>query len=129
MTLIEPTPRWGSFKATIIALRRADPTISYKEIVERVGCSYPYAKWVCSQHKIPLARPAAPIKARYFDLRKKHPEWSAYRIAKEMGVNSNSVYLLMKRCDPEYVSVFDIGKAARAAGLTIQKIQQLGVST
>lgn len=128
MTDPKPAPRANSFKARVIAMKKADPTISYQEIVDRVGCSMHYAKWVCQKNGFLTRQPHRSIKTRYFDLRKRHPEWSAHRIAKEMGVNPNSIYLLMKRCDTEYVSISELGKAARAAGLTIEKIKQMGTS-
>lgn len=116
----------NSFKSRILALRKAEPDLKYRAIADRVGCAYEYVKWVCQKNGAATRKAYSPIKRKYFELRKKHPEWSAHRIAIEIGAAPSAIYKLVRRCDDTYVSITELGLVARAAGLTVEKIKQMG---
>lgn len=117
-------PRWTStYKDHVIALRQSEPDLSYDQIASRVGCSYSTVKWVCSVGGLSKGPTPNKWKAKYFAMREAHPDWTIYRIAKELGVRPSTLYGLKLRSDPDYANVMALGRAAVAAGLTIKQIE------
>ena len=122
-----PKPAKGteSFKAQIVALRKSDPDLSYKEISLRVGCARSTVRYYCSIEGVAKAVPPKRWKEKYFEIRDKHPDWRIPQIAKELGVLPSTLYGIQKRSDLGYQSVAELGRAAVRAGLTIQQIEAM----
>jgi hypothetical protein len=74
-------------------------------------------------------------KQQVIDLNKKHPEWTASDIAAELDCMVEYVGACKKRYGLKFAkathranhpnSVFALGRAARRAGLTVEKIQRM----
>ena len=77
-------------------------------------------------------------KQQVIDLNKKHPEWTASDIASELDCMVEYVGACKKRYGLRFAkathradhpnSVLALGRAARRAGLTVEKLQQMGRS-
>jgi len=75
-------------------------------------------------------------KQQVIDLNKKHPEWTARDIADHLDCMVEYVASCKKRYGLRFAkathradnpnSVFALGREARRAGLTVEKIQQMG---
>jgi len=120
--------RPDSFKKKAIRLRKERPNLSYKEIAQLVGCSYDSVRGACLAAGLGIRRdrPRRSVKAAYFQLRDQHPDWSAHRIAKELGVSPSSAWYVRTTHDLGYEGVVALGRAAKAAGLTLEKIKKIG---
>lgn len=117
-------PRWKTnYKAAVVSLRLAEPSLSYEEIAKRVGCSYSSVKYYCSMGGVPKGPTPNRWKEKYFVMREQHPEWTIYRIAQELGCRPSTLYGLKLRSDPDYANVMALGRAAVAAGLTLKQIE------
>jgi hypothetical protein len=77
-------------------------------------------------------------KQEVIDLNKKYPNWTAVEIANELGCSPEYVGACKHRYGLKFASatrrsdnpnsVFALGREARRAGLTVEKIQQMGRS-
>jgi hypothetical protein len=75
-------------------------------------------------------------KQQVIDLNKKHPNWTASDIASELGCMVEYVAACKRRYGLKFAkathraehpnSVFALGREARRAGLTVEKIRQMG---
>ena len=74
-------------------------------------------------------------KQQVIDLNKQHPEWTAREIAEELGCMVEYIGACKKRYGLKFAkathrtwdpnNVFALGREARRAGLTVEKIQAL----
>jgi hypothetical protein len=78
-------------------------------------------------------------KQQVIDLHMQHPKWTCGEIAHKLGCSAEYVNACKRRYDlpiPRVInrsdsqhSILALGQAARAAGLTVEKIEEIGART
>lgn len=80
-------------KDRIVALRRQYPDMSYARIAQIVGCGLGTVRRISARH----APKRTPRQAAYHDLKARNPDWTDYRIAKELGCNPTTITAIVSR--------------------------------
>lgn len=118
-----PTRGAESYKTQIIRLRGSDPDMTYADIAARVGCSLSTVRYYCCITGISKNTTQTRWKEKYFKARAEHPDWNIQQIARAIGAPASTLYGIRKASDPEYTGIMHLGRAAAAAGLTLQQIE------
>lgn len=114
-----------TFKQQIIALRMSEPSLNYRQIAERIGCSRETVRNVCQMSGLGIGPPLKDWKPDYIRVRRDHPGWSVHQLAKYLGAHKSTIWRLERDHNPNLQSVQLLGQAAARAGLTVAQIEAM----
>jgi DNA-directed RNA polymerase specialized sigma24 family protein len=120
-----------AFKEQVVALRRSEPELTYREIAARIGCTESTVIRSCMNTGLLRPRPET-FKARIIALRKSEPDLKYREIAAILGCAESTVsdvccraVLKSGKQSQLQSAVLRLGHAAYRLGLTVQQIQEM----